>query len=348
MADWRNSNVHGSEADERGPPPPYQETQYHAELDGSRPVQELEGSAPNTYFELEGSGPSTSRSSVPTEPAYPRDVKAAGPAAQPPSRPYTVSPYAVPTPATSSSDPSTTPRTAVAIPQLQQGKEGPLLLAYAPILLHRGIFPVPFLAFLSTLTKLLTATTSDRAVAHGADVVSSMGDGPVAHYKQFRGHSREVAQGIRKGAKSGDVIGAVGAAIAGVVTVPISAAVGVTGAVLSVFPNAVTAASKKPLTARQRAEEYVASVNEDWLRERRVEAALVDSDGVAKVLGVRWPELWEAGTRGRVLTEEGLLGGLGGKAAKLEISEEKDAEETLAALEIGPASLWLVIRQFDG
>ena len=43
-------------------------------------------------------------------------------------------------------------------------------------------------------------------------------------------------------------------------------------------------------------------------------------------------------------TDAGVFGGLGGKAERLEVSEAVEMVDALRPVEVGPATLWLVVR----
>lgn len=287
--------------------------------------------------------PADSRSASSPTPADPDaslvDSKTAGPTADAPFRfpvDGALPAYSPPTP--SQPGPSTPTQKLIAIPQVQPTPTSAFLKAYAPTLLRHGIVEQTFLSFLETLSAFLAAKVSDRAVAHAADVASQVGEGPKSHFKHVYGHTKDVFRNIGSNAKKGNIFGAVGGIIGGTVTVPVSAALGSVGAVVSLPGRALGAVAKKPLTQRQRAEAYVAVANKDWFWKRGLEAALGDSGDVAGLLGVGVAQLTEGGA-------EGISGGLGGKIERLEVA---DGEQAVAVLEVGLASLWLVLRRVEG
>lgn len=280
-----------------------------------------------------------------------RNAKTAGPTADAPFQFPTDTPlpsYSPPSASASEAGPSTARPKLIAIPQAQPTANSPFLPAYAPSLLRHGIVQQTFLSFVETVSAFLAAKVSDRAVAHAADVASRIGDGPKSHFKHVYGQGRDVFKGIGKDAKRGDIGGVVGGVIAGAVTLPITAALGTAGAVLSLPRSTVSAVAQKPQTGRQRAEAYIAVANKDWFHKRGIEAALVDSRDMAELLGVGVPALAEGSTGKKAETAEGLLGGFGGRAETLEISEAVETAKVLDALQVGPATLWLVLRRLEG
>ncbi|SPO06504.1 uncharacterized protein DNG_09194 [Cephalotrichum gorgonifer] len=236
-------------------------------------------------------------------------------------------------------------RYLIAIPQTQPTPTSPFHPAYAPTLLRHGITQETFLSFLSTLSAFLAAKVSERAVAHAADVAAKVGNGPKSHFKHVFSHTRDVFRDIGKTAKKGDVVGAFGSVISGAITIPVTAAMGTVGAVVSLPGSTVSAVAKKALTQRQRAEMYVTVANKDWFEKRGLVAALVDTAGAAEVVGVGVPYLTEAGQGKGVEGVEGVLGGLGGRVERLEVLE---GVEMTGVLEVGPTSLWLVLARVDG
>lgn len=268
------------------------------------------------------------------------DSKSAGPTADSPFRfPVDASlPAYSPQPSTPHAGPSTSSQKLVAIPQTQPTPTSPFLRAYAPTLLRHGIVEQTFLSFLETLSAFLAAKVSNRAVAHAADVASTVGEHPKSNFKHVYGHAKDVFRGIGSNAKKGNIVGAVGGVIGGAVTLPVSAALGTVGAVVSLPGRTIGAVAKKPLTQRQRAEAYIAVANKDWFSKRGLEAALGDSGDVAGLLGVGVAQLTTSGP-------VAIAGGLEGQTEKLAVS---DGTEAAGKLEVGPESLWLVLRKVEG
>lgn len=299
--------------DDGGAPPAYEPTQADARFASSPTAAD-----PNTNI---------------------TDSKTAGPTADAPFRFPADAPlpaYSL-QPSTSQAGPSTPTGKLIAIPQVQPTPTSPFLKAYAPALLRHGIVEQTFLSFLETLSAFLAAKVSDRAVAHASDVAASVGEGPKSHFKHVYGHTKDVFRNIGSNAKKGNIFGAVGGIIGGTVSVPVSAALGTVGAVVSLPGRTLGAVSKKPLTQRQRAEAYVAVANKDWFWKRGLEAALGDSGDVAGLLGVGVAQLAVGGP-------DAIAGGLGGKTEKLEVS---DGTEAAGRLEVGLDSLWLVVRRIE-
>ncbi|KAI0101651.1 hypothetical protein GGR51DRAFT_326056 [Nemania sp. FL0031] len=175
---------------------------------------------------------------------------------------------------TSSSAPafssSSSPHILLAIPQLAAQPTSPFLSAYnTGILLRRGIPPEAFTSFLNTLSAFLTATVSDRALAHAADVGRGVKDIPKKFSKDTLAHAKSVGRHIGESAKQGRFIAAGIGAIAGTVSIPVSAALRIVDATVHQLPAAVGGGlSKKPLTPRERADAYVSVAQRDLFAPR--------------------------------------------------------------------------------
>ena len=280
-----------------------------------------------------------------------RDAKTAGPTADSPFQFPTgasLPPYSPPSGSPPQAGPSAPSTKLIAVPQTEPSPTAPFLPAFPPSLLRHGIVQQTFLSFLETLAAFLAAKVSDRAVAHAADVASQIGLGPKSHFKHVVGHGRDVFRGIGTHAKKGNVGGVISGLISGAVTLPITTALGLTGAVTSLPAHTISAVTKKPLTGRQRAEAYVAVANKDWFNKRGIEAALADSGDVTELLGgVELSALRDAACAEKAETKDGLLGGFGGRLEKMELSEAVEMTEAMGSFIVGPETLWLVFRRID-
>ncbi|RYC64841.1 hypothetical protein CHU98_g1386, partial [Xylaria longipes] len=99
-----------------------------------------------------------------------------------------------PSGATSSSSSSSIPSAGVllAVPQVAPQPTSPFLSAYSTaVLLRRGISNETFISFLSTLSAFLSATVSERALAHAGDVGRSLNDIPKKFSKDTLAHVKD-------------------------------------------------------------------------------------------------------------------------------------------------------------
>ncbi|KAI1329587.1 hypothetical protein F5Y16DRAFT_365550 [Xylariaceae sp. FL0255] len=167
--------------------------------------------------------------------------------------------------------------TLIAVPQLGNNPTSPFLSAYnQPILLQYGIPKDTFTNFLITLSAFLSASVSDRALSHVQDVGRRLGDVPKNVGRETLSHAKSVGRSIKDSAKSGNYIGAAAQGLfRGAVGIPVSAAFRVVGATVSLPGTLAIAASKKPLTPRERADAYVQVAERDWFAARGLSARLL-------------------------------------------------------------------------
>ncbi|KAI1127729.1 hypothetical protein F5Y10DRAFT_242264 [Nemania abortiva] len=177
----------------------------------------------------------------------------------------------------SSSAPPSSADILLAIPQLTAQPTSPFLSGYnAGILLRRGIPREAFTSFLATLSAFLSATVSDRALSHAADIGRGVvKDIPKKFSKDTAAHVKSVGKHIGESAKQGRFIAAGIGAIAGTVSIPVGAALRFVDATVHQLPAAVSGGlSKKPLSPRERADAYLAVAQRDWFSPRGVTVLL--------------------------------------------------------------------------
>ncbi|KAH6611122.1 subunit of the rna polymerase ii mediator complex [Trichoderma cornu-damae] len=188
-------------------------------------------------------------------------------------------------PAYGGAEPSGGSRRPVAFPQIKPDPDSPFLPAYAPVLLDYGISEQTWRSFLATISAFLTATVSDRALSHAADVAARIGQNPKNLGKSVAAHASSIGKNVSENAKRGNVLGAAAGLIGGSISLPISTALGIVGSGLSLPGQAISAVTKKPKTPQQRVAAYAAVANEEWLHTRGLHAYLYDSAGLARLLG---------------------------------------------------------------
>jgi len=261
------------------------------------------------------------------------------------------SPYS-PSPSSSSSKPI-----LLAIPQLKAQPTSPFLPSYStPILLPHGITSASFTSFLSALSAFLSASVSERALAHAGDVGRSIvTDIPKRFSRDTLAHLKDVSRGVADEARKGRIISAGVGAIAGAVTIPVAASVRLIHATIHQLPAAaVGSISKKPLSPRERADAYVAVAQRDWFATRGLKACLCstsellslskgtlggggyDNDATVKNLVNLMHRTWEKGPEAQL---EALRQEFGFEA--LEITDPKVSKDK--PLDIGAGTLWLVL-----
>ncbi|KAI2635538.1 hypothetical protein GGS21DRAFT_87459 [Xylaria nigripes] len=188
-------------------------------------------------------------------------------------------------PGSSSRTPTSIP-SILAIPQVTSQPTSPFLLAYnTSFLLPRGIPNEAFTSFLTTLSAFLSANISDRALAHAAEVGRSLNSIPKKFSRDTVAHVKGVGRSIGESAKRGKIISAGLSALAGTVSIPVSAAFRVVDATLHQLPATLSdGLSKKPLSPRERAEAYVAVAQKDWFLVRGLSATLCDTAELVQLL----------------------------------------------------------------
>ncbi|OOG00376.1 hypothetical protein ASPCADRAFT_135975, partial [Aspergillus carbonarius ITEM 5010] len=240
--------------------------------------------------------------------------------------------------ATSSRNPPQLPH-LIAIPQTATAPTAPFLDAYAPPLLHYGITPSSWRAFLTTLSAFLAARVSDKALAHAADMGRHILTGPKRFAQGTRDHARSIKENIHGAAKDGNYVKAALGVVGGAIRLPVGTALRAVGATVSLPGGAVRAVTQKPQTPRERAAAYAAAATEKWLLARGLRAELVDTVGLAGLVGVGTEEILVRGredTKGGSAREQ--VRALEGWVAPLEVF-------TGSTLDLGVESLWLVVLE---
>ncbi|KAL6868997.1 hypothetical protein ACO1O0_000320 [Amphichorda felina] len=225
----------------------------------------------------------------------------------------------------------------IAIPQLKPDPAIPFLSIYPPSLLSHGITQDTWHSFLDTISAFLTAKVSERAVSHAGDMAKHLAEDSKRFGKDLLAETKGVGKGIAKSVKRGDVIGAAGEAIGGVISLPLSFAFGLVGTVLALPASAVGAIVKKPKTPGQRAAAYAAVANEKWLHARGLHAQMLDSNELARLLGVPVTEFLSPSQQTKDRSAPGQLEALEGWIAPLEVKQPQ------ATLELAPNTIWLVL-----
>ncbi|KAI8623881.1 hypothetical protein F5Y19DRAFT_345343 [Xylariaceae sp. FL1651] len=263
-----------------------------------------------------------------------------------------------------SPSPSSASPILLAIPQVSSQPTSPFLPAYnTPILLRHGIPSATFSSFLATLSAFLSASVSERALAHAADVGRSLNDIPKRLGRDTAAHVKSVGRAVGDSAKKGNLVAAGVGVIAGAITVPVGAAVRVVDAALRQLPAAAAGGlARKPLSPRERADAYVAVAQRDWFAARRLTARLLDTrellriaaaggrdagmgvgvgmgsandDAAAKRLVDLVHRTWGQGPEAQLQTLQREFG-----LAPLEITDPRAADKPL---DIGAKTLWLVL-----
>ncbi len=224
----------------------------------------------------------------------------------------------------------------IAIPQSKPDPAAPFLPAYPPILLRYGITSGTWHSFLETLSAFLTATVSDRAIAHAADVGKHVGNVPKSFGKETVQHAKSVGRNIKEHAVSGNVVGAAFTTVGGIISLPVATAFRAAGAVISLPFSAASAAARRPQTPRERAVLYTAAANKDWFAARGLNAQLLDLYQVASLLHMTPADM--LALAGPEKDAPSILGALSGHIAELEIQGS-------TPVVLGGGTLWLVITE---
>ncbi|KAH7312672.1 hypothetical protein B0I35DRAFT_437507 [Stachybotrys elegans] len=228
----------------------------------------------------------------------------------------------------------------IALPQTSPSPTAPFLPAYAPKLLSYGITEESWTSFVKTLTGFLTATVSDRAISHAADVGKQLGGNTTSFFKGLGNHAKDVGSNIATNTKKGNVIGAVSGVIGGLIRLPVHAAVGGAVHVASMPGTAVAALASKPRKPRERAEVYAQAANKKWLSARGLNAVILSSEQLSQQIGAPVLQVAQRGldsVQSGSQATEAQLKGLEGYLERLEL------RETGASLQLGAETLWLVL-----
>ncbi|KAI1734253.1 hypothetical protein F4680DRAFT_359579 [Xylaria scruposa] len=248
------------------------------------------------------------------------------------------------------------PYVLVAIPQIAPQPTSPFLSAYSSaVLLRKGISSESFTSFLSTLSAFLSATVSERALAHAGDVGRNINNIPKKFSKDTIAHVKGVGQHIGESAKKGNFIAAGIGAIGGAVTIPVAAAFRIVDATVHQLPATIGGLSKKPLSPRERADAYVAVAQKDWFSARGLTVRLCNtaellllnaqyrgsgsasgSEAATKELVNLIHRTWERGPVGQLQALQSEFG-----FAPLDIIGGQPNRDK--PLDIGTSTLWLVL-----
>ncbi|ODA84132.1 hypothetical protein RJ55_02650 [Drechmeria coniospora] len=224
----------------------------------------------------------------------------------------------------------------IAIPQCIPEPAAPFVNAYPPVLLGRGITDASWRSFVETVSAFLAASVSDRAISYAGDVAKHLGEPPKSFSKGIAERAKSVGKGITGNAKRGNVIGAAGGILGGLVYLPIAVGVGAISTVARLPSAAVGAVAKKPQTPLERASAYATVANRKWLRARGLQASLVDTEGLSRLVDIPSKNVLELATSSKKETASAQLAALEGYVASLQVSE-------LETLRLAPSSLWLVL-----
>ena len=225
----------------------------------------------------------------------------------------------------------------IAIPQLKPDPAMPFLSVYPPSLLSHGVTQDAWRSFLDTISAFLTAKVSDRAISHAGDMAKHLTEHSKNFGKGLLTQTKQVGKGIAKSAKRGDVVGAAGGTLGGIISLPLSFAFGLAGTVLALPSSAVGAIVKKPKTPGQRAAAYAAVANEKWLHSRGLHAHMLDSNELAQLLGISVTDFLSPSQQTEDRSASGQLGALECRIAPLEVKQPQ------ATLELSPITIWLVL-----
>lgn len=226
----------------------------------------------------------------------------------------------------------------IAIPQTHASSSAPFLDAYPECLLARGITEETWRSFMKAMSAFLTAKVSDRAISHAGDMAKRLGEGPKRLGKDIASHSKSIGKQIVRHAKDKNIFGVAGSAIAGIVTIPIFAALGTAGTVAGLPNAAISAVSRKPRTPEARAFAYAAVANEKWLHARGLHAQLVDTHLLAQILGMPTQQLLQVAKGGK---HDSAIGQM--KALEMHLESVKLLENTI--LDLVDKTLWLMVLQ---
>ncbi|KAI1312443.1 hypothetical protein F5Y03DRAFT_237437 [Xylaria venustula] len=363
------------QSDDAAPPPPYDETlQASFEAGSATPNPKQDGAAgsrPTVESPFNFPPPGPVYSDLP-EVVSPATQYSDLPEAVHPEPNYSTLPEPVFPSSSSSSHPSSSSAAAasawtstpsfIAIPQVAAKATAPFPAAYnRPFLLRRGVTQDAFTSFLATLSAFLTATVSERALTHAQDVGRSLNDVPKRLTQDTIAHAKTVGRRAEARARKGNLIGAGVTAIAGVVTIPVAAALHVAGAALSLPVTVGGGLAKKPLSPRERADAYLAVAQKDWFGQRgltvslcttvellqRIDPYAGSSSGsglglaneneatVRKLVDIAH-RTWESGPAGQLQALQSEFG-----LAPLEIA----TDDKVKFLDIGAGTLWLVLSE---
>ncbi|KEY69187.1 hypothetical protein S7711_01646 [Stachybotrys chartarum IBT 7711] len=248
--------------------------------------------------------------------------------------------YLETTASSSSAAPTANLTKPIAIPQGTPTPMAPFIDAYAPTLLAHGITPESWQSFLTTITAFLTAKVSKRALSYTTDVLKEMSGGGQRVYKEWVSHAKLVGTSMGKNAKKGNVVGLAANGVAGLISLPAHAALGLVVTAAALPGEAIAALFKAPSSPRRRVEAYLTVANKDWLLARGLKASVMDSNQLSELVGVPVVEIAKTGrmnAKGDITKVEAQFAALDDHISALEIR----GKET--ALEVEATTLWLVV-----
>ncbi|KAI0026252.1 hypothetical protein F4780DRAFT_785420 [Xylariomycetidae sp. FL0641] len=320
------------------------------EAESHRRPERQEEDTPPAYEQFER-GPSTA-SNADAPPATPestpsKPTQASGPSIDSPFNFPAPPAYAAPESGAASPSAARLPvlQRPIAIPQRRADAASPLLPAYAPALLRAGIPAASFHAFQQTVSAFLSATVPARALAHAGDMARTVGAAPASFGRATADHVKQEGRAIGASAKRGNVLGAAADTLGAAIRIPVGTALRAVAAVVQTPASVVAAAASRPRTPRQRAEAYVAVADRDWFAPRGLRARILDTQGLAGVLGLRPHAVVEdmrAAAKGGPETQMQMLG------TGVEPLEFADTQQPV---DVGLRTLWLVVspsRDGDG
>ncbi len=226
----------------------------------------------------------------------------------------------------------------IAIPQTVPDATAPFLTAYPPSLLSRGVTEDSWKSFMDTISAFLTAKVGDRAISHAGDMAKHFSEDTRSLGKGVVSQTKHLGRDLSRHAKKGNLIGVATTAISGVIAIPIYFALGAADTAVKLPGAAVGAIVKKPRTPVERVNAYAAVANEKWLHGRGLHAQLVDTHGLAQVLGLPASQFLAVARGGKEGSAVGML-----KALEMHIEPLKLAQDE--TLGLSEKSLWLVVAQ---
>lgn len=240
---------------------------------------------------------------------------------------------------------STQSNKIIAVPQETPSRHSAFVQAWTPVLLSYGIPRQSFTSFLSTVSGILSATTSDAVVAHAGRLArSTVVDIPASFGKDVTGHACASAKHFGHAVKSGNPFAMVGATLGGTVGLTL----GVTGRLIGTVFSVPGALLQKPQSARQRAEAFLETANRKWFSSRGLCAKIMTADEIASLLGIDAERLMPHAEG--VKAVEALMGGLGEYMEPVEfedvrMSQSRTRGTDMPTLRITRRTLWVVILQ---
>ncbi|KAI1368622.1 hypothetical protein F5Y08DRAFT_248358 [Xylaria arbuscula] len=248
---------------------------------------------------------------------------------------------------------SSAPPVILAIPQIAPKPTSVFPSVYnRSVLLRRGIPQETFTSFLTTLSAFLTATVSERALKHAADVGRSLNNLPKKFSEDTVAHVKGVGKHIEQQARKGKYVAAGIGVLAGTVSIPLATAFRVVGATFQI-PGAVgSSISKKPLTPRERADAYLVVANSKWFGVRGLTATLCDTlqlfwllEGAGTDFGLPHPPVGKLVDRVRQASKGGPEAQFQALETEFGITSLEIVGDQVAPLDIGASTLWLVLTE---